>query len=1027
MKEFCFHIADATKSVIYGSEPPAVLDSDKFSEISLDQPVDAEPTTSQQEYNPLQNLDTFSPVTSHEQQRQQQQQQLQQRDETLFNPLAQAAAIKDSLSQLPGVASSVFSSFSNILTGKISPHPSGAESYPPSNTSTFPKQYPEEEQEISPANQYPYFYDQTGQQQLEAPAVVPTFYSPTDPNILRPEASLSPSSLSEAQSSNLYRLKERKKFYAPIPGLNANNSNFIPPNPSASPALAQAPNFTPSPAAPNQNTSFSLSSFFSGAPLLDKVLPKQPDKSANTNQDTVTDAHQSSFNTSNQEDSRPAQFFDLNQFGTSNSEPPFDISVTPSQIVAPASNQPVRNVSSNSFNLNPFQKASAPVQTSTPPLSSTTQPFNASAPPLPLNFTHFEASNIPQSVGTSLPPQPQFYNPNSPSNTPLLQPVGLEQPTPPAPTSDPFNQKLFQSPPTPQKPSASTSPALAQQAPIPTSYLPQKPAPPAGQAVNYRLQGRPHYKKPIQSPASLFNPASVPPSAPASNLQIFNPLTFDSTQQPFGQVPSAQIPTDQPVHVQAAHSRSVAPPPVNVFTPISQAPLQSTDNLTQYESKPESVAFSQPDQVPLHPIQSVFQLDSVPTLPVSVSTVINRGPSQSIDHPTQPESLSQPISVGPPPLSGFTLFNPAPFHQQQSLSHTGSVPTAPVSVFTPISQTPPLQSVDHSAAPPETQQTSIGRPLVSLPTQAQTRFEENSSPQTASRSINLGHDSLTSETQPNISSQNIIQSVPLNVNTNSVTNTELESSAQGSFFGDEKTEESSENKSQSNIESTSPFGTNPIIPIINPPTIQNFFEAAPFNPFLDTQNTYNLDIKTENVLTENENIENVNSAVKSLSLDKENNFIGESVVQSSDTSVRGASETEAFDPISFFNNNTIEPTPRDSSNPTEFQIQNFFNDPPPLSELQENVQEKNFNFIRTNLLNKRIERIANAETASPETLSVTSILAEAGSSAQSETSYAELQSTDVTSQSLQSSLDNNQVIRIRSYLEIYLLLLLIFE
>lgn len=46
----------------------------------------------------------------------------QHRDETIFSPLAQATAIKDSLSQLPGVASSVFSSFSSILKGTSSPN-----------------------------------------------------------------------------------------------------------------------------------------------------------------------------------------------------------------------------------------------------------------------------------------------------------------------------------------------------------------------------------------------------------------------------------------------------------------------------------------------------------------------------------------------------------------------------------------------------------------------------------------------------------------------------------------------------------------------------------------------------------------------------------------------------------------------------------------------------------------------------------------------------------------------------------------
>lgn len=137
-------IADSTTSVIYGTEP-ALLESDKFSEISLDQTVDVDQQfaalqsqTNRKNYIKfsyqellikftsiifilnkkkslaLQNLDAFSSSATLD--------EPQHRDETIFSPLAQATAIKDSLSQLPGVASSVFSSFSNILKGTSSPN-----------------------------------------------------------------------------------------------------------------------------------------------------------------------------------------------------------------------------------------------------------------------------------------------------------------------------------------------------------------------------------------------------------------------------------------------------------------------------------------------------------------------------------------------------------------------------------------------------------------------------------------------------------------------------------------------------------------------------------------------------------------------------------------------------------------------------------------------------------------------------------------------------------------------------------------
>lgn len=175
-------------------------------------------------------------------------------------------------------------------------------------------------------------------------------------------------------------------------------------------------------------------------------------------------------------------------------------------------------------------------------------------------------------------------------------------------------------------------------------------------------------------------------------------------------------------------------------------------------------------------------------------------------------------------------------------------------------------------------------------------------------------------------------------------------------------------------------------------------------------NTNDVDVKP------NLNKVNLNSDFENLTLDKENNLIEETVtVEKVSAAVSETTETPTFDPISFFNNKinnnpTEEQSVKNQNNAIEFPIQSFFNEPPPLSDLQENVQEKNFNFIRTNLLNKRIERIANAETASPETLSVASVVAEAGSSAQSERSYAEQPTTiDVPLQSLQSSLENNQV------------------
>lgn len=159
----------------------------------------------------------------------------------------------------------------------------------------------------------------------------------------------------------------------------------------------------------------------------------------------------------------------------------------------------------------------------------------------------------------------------------------------------------------------------------------------------------------------------------------------------------------------------------------------------------------------------------------------------------------------------------------------------------------------------------------------------------------------------------------------------------------------------------------------------------------------------------------VNDALNDLSFDSDNNNVS-AVDNSNNESEQSPvidepiqSETSAeLDPNSFFNNNFIEDTPVSSAsnNTNEFQIQNFFNNPPPLSDTQEVVQDKNFNFIGTNLLNKRIEKIATAAAAvtgtdNSETLSLASYIVEPASSAQSEFSeYAEQPSIDIINRSV---------------------------
>lgn len=983
-----FLLADATKSVIYGTEPPAALDSDKFSEISLDQPVDAEITTSQpQEYNPLQNLDTFYPTAGE-----------QQRDDNSFNPLAQATAIKESLSQLPGVlpgvASSVFSSFSSILKGRTSPHPS--------TDPSFPSQL-HEHHENSLANQYQCFYDQSiHQQQQEVPPIVPTFYSPTDPNIQRPDASLSPSSAD--QSNNLYRLNVKKKFYAPIPGLNANQSNpvslrqsptqSIHTNPTPSPGLSQ-----PAPAVASQNNSFSLTSFFSGA--VDKVLPKPVESLANV-------ANQEPINYNPQQFAAPvAHFYNSNQFGAPDTyqqvaqgstehfnQTPFVVSTAPPP-ANPIQNPPVNipppaAAIQTSFKLNPFQKPSTQQQqtSAAPAASSSPQIFNVGA----ASATSFAQPSTESQKTVEAIPVAQFFNPNqfnasslqqpTPPSTehfiqstqssintpPLVQNPSLiqqpsipashfQQPPPPAVTPNSFNPSLFQNPSFSQQPSASTSPALVQQSAIPSSYLPPSAAPSTGQGVSYRLQGKPLYKKPVQaspfsnppanSAAQFFNPSAAQSAISPPNFQIFNPLTIGS-QQHIEQAPNPSIPTVSVAQISpVASSLPSDVPQIPQIPPVAQIQSAQLPSIqfppAQILQQSESISeASLPDQITNQPT------------PESVATAVDARSAELT--PAQIPSQAIQNNIVPPAVSVFN-----PFSQASSTFESSSVIQPQAS---PINFNQNYQAT----APPLPENEILSNP-----------FAVQSS-------------ASSSATKPQSSG-------PLQLNP---------------FFGVVETQSTViEPPVKQPIESEEEIVAEvvPSLKKVAQPAIQNFFESAPFDPFQQTKNNLSQDsLPIQTLNDRNANIKHIDTDIEDLTFDKENNISEESIVQPQiEAPVFTATEPSTFDPTSFFNNNLIESAPQDTLNVNEFQIPNYiFNEPPPLSEVQENVQEKNFNFIRTNLLNKRIERIANAETASPETLSIASIIAEPASSAQSEISCAEPASADV-SQSLTESLQNNQV------------------
>lgn len=1037
--------------MIYGSDP-AILDSDRFSEISLDQTVDSEPNYSaaQQAYNPLQNLEPFiaEPDT---------------REESTFNPIAQATAIKDSLSQLPGVASSVLSSFSSILKGTApSPQPSTPQNEPISdsyNSTALPNQY-----------QYSYYnYDQSNQQ-VEAPAgPPPTFYSPTDSSILQQPSAAPPT---DAQPSNSYRLKERKKVsYAPIPGFSANTGQ---PPISNSPAPPPAPVTDPN--TPKSNTSsFSLTTFFS-SPLIDKI------------QNTVLPASRlveqpSAYQTSDQ----------------------FDISVQQTQPVPAPSNHPVPTHYFNpqAFNTQPF----APKANVSQPLIANTFATSPPAFPAPQIFTPSLSANTPATPTAltpiqSFPPQatgqPTGQSFLQPTVSPLpsslstsavssasQSPAPVQTPTPTAP-----NQLNF------QQTAQTTGSGLPFGAP---TSLPPSAAPQA--SASYRLKGKPLYRKPpadssyntipaqiqpLSQPISDFRSSAEPVAAPQSPaVNIFNPFaaTADTPVQPTTQIPPSIPPGPSPFYVSQATAGTQAQPPTqiqtshppgaspfyvpqaNVETPVqsafriptSEPAAPSPFNVPQISSQPasqinifnpsanRSETLLQPDAtiVTSTPRSSPLPGDTVATdlrsttspfaaqvphlnsnpfasAPAPASTPLNLPPPQS-----QEFSTVLPPSLCPTPNpSQISIFNPAENQTdpivlyQQSLQIILSAPAPPIAISSkqsdsttalndprltasPFAPPPPNSSAVLAAIPlnPVSPSVSPAPPVLSPPRIQTSPFNASIFDPTtaeASRQADKSPFYEFAEPEPQLPST---QQAQFQINSFFAQPTTTETPSPAISVG---------SSSVSQQKSSSPPPQPP--PIIN--NIFNSFESnviqpQDFNPFRNQALNAIDDVLNHLTLdTDNNNISAVDNSNKS----DQASSVDESSVQA---------ESRAIDPSSFFNNNfaDVAPPTSASNNTNEFQIQNFFNNPPPLSDTQEVVQDKNFNFIGTNLLNKRIEKIASAATKTgadtSETLSIASYIVEPPSSAQSEFSeYAEPPAIDIVNRSVEkiySTVAANQV------------------
>lgn len=448
--------------------------------------------------------------------------------------------------------------------------------------------------------------------------------------------------------------------------------------------------------------------------------------------------------------------------------------------------------------------------------------------------------------------------------------------------------------------------------------------------------------------------------------------------------------------------------PLGIFSPSPIASNQADSS----RNPPKDIFNIQP---PVEPITNRIQPEKVLTPPANVASPQQFSP-QPFSHPEKaisPQIVStsaasqseQTVNIfsAPPNASSQRDFFAGP---PQEIFHAIPEPppknilTPPISAFNPQSFSPsPVPSPSVVTEPSKVPANIIEH------SQAGSSFHQNISPPVSSPPTIFN---------PFIAAQDIVA-------TNSATSIQTQPALQlNSFFGGSTAQPIQSLISQTEAPIQSLTHQVPISTVFGSVTQEelktsnnnNFFGLSPFNPF-QQQNDFN----TEELTAQSE--PNIIAELQNLTVDEENQ-------DSLETTTELKVETITAEPISLFNNSfigssndqlaveTINYSASTAAN--EFTVQSFFNDPPLLTDVQENVQDSNYSLIRTNVLNKRIARVAQAENSLTgqdisETLSTASVIVEPPSSAQSEISeyVSEPQPADLTSQSVPESLQNTQV------------------
>lgn len=961
-----FLISEPTKPVIFGSET-AILDTESFSEISLDRPSDSE--TYPLLANPLQD-DQFN--TDYQK---------------TFNPLTQATNLTASLSQLPSVASSVFSSFSSILRGN-SPTPIASNDQQQhqhqqqiDSYSAFPAQALGDVPLINSSLSYQ-------SEESAVPAVAPTFYSTNDPAFLPPAPAFSPPP-ANTSSGNAYRLTTKRKIYAPAPGLTHQEnqaapgafSSHAPPLPHPineqnfqanqsttyqNTAVNQEP--------PSQSNKFSLTSFFSN-PLLEKIT------GSGVSQQTPAAEVPEIFAVQSISSQAPVSTVNPVLFDTHPVPESLPNFFTPEQQTF----QPTPPSSTQLF-FNPAQQTISPTVNQTQPsLYGTTE----SVP----NITSIPPSTIPPSSGNvsnyRLRGKPHYKNPLTSTITPSVIPfpqvtsspvpsVGIFNPVNANNSSDLQGQSISST----VNPSQSIdSSGFSQQLPPNVAFFNQPPSVPS------------------EPSALIFNPfisnTCGSDQRPGNDFpsSTFDPFTQRNEFQPPIQVPQLsqtqgiQLPTERqqvqppPLQPQPFQTQPCQLPPSQFYpnqpqvveVPATQQPIGVIQSLQDTELVQPSAPIYNPivlseEQAQLPPIlpsagavvtdrshqtaqlqSGIFQQQDPVNESSQFQQLFQQQPPQ-LQHPFEVEQRGKELEATPlqPPSFDNPFAVPTSYSQNQS-----SFASDIFAQFQPQTQasdsysTQPF-STGSAVLDPYSQENSQNLGQNTVPQYTEDVLGDT---QAELSNLNLNQEESSGEAGLLFSSSNLqpdnTDAKSLNQQTDIASTDSNNSSTFDNFFNQQTSQQS---------ESLS-YPEPPLPEPVTSSTLASTFFAAPAN---SSQTDW---FNSSNTLEPSTN-----------------QFQGDI-----NKNTQAPSETETIDASSFFatnNNQTASP-------PSYFQIQNFFNNPPLISDSKE--QDNNFNFIENNLINKRLHNLTHKASTETDGGSISSNIVEPPSSAQSEFSeFAEV-------------------------------------